>query len=86
MINRKYLLPLMMVLSLTSFVFSACGGAYGHLDAYQHQIRITAAEIIEWTPPPAETSLIDNTTEADTNTITSSWTYINSPRIISAFG
>ncbi len=34
------------------------GGKYGHLDAYQHQITITNAELLEWTPPPAQTSAI----------------------------
>jgi hypothetical protein len=28
------------------------GGPYGHLDAYKHQIEITDAELLEWTPPP----------------------------------
>jgi hypothetical protein len=28
------------------------GGKYGHLDAYEHKIAITQAELLEWTPPP----------------------------------
>lgn len=28
------------------------GGKYGHLDAFEHKIAITHAEILEWTPPP----------------------------------
>jgi hypothetical protein len=29
------------------------GSKYGHLDAYQYQINITSAELLEWSPPPA---------------------------------
>jgi hypothetical protein len=29
------------------------GGQYGHLDAYQYQIQISSAELLEWSPPPA---------------------------------
>jgi hypothetical protein len=29
------------------------GGKYGHMNAYNYQIAITNAELMEWTPPPA---------------------------------
>lgn len=29
------------------------GGHYGHLDAYNYQINITSAKMLEWSPPPA---------------------------------
>jgi hypothetical protein len=29
------------------------GGQYGHLDAYQYQILITRADLLDWSPPPA---------------------------------
>ena len=29
------------------------GQGYGHLDAYRHQIKITDAELLDWTPPPS---------------------------------
>jgi hypothetical protein len=32
------------------------GGAYGHLNAYQYQITITAAALVQWTPPPLPTT------------------------------
>ncbi len=28
------------------------GRKYGHLDAYQYQIAITSAELLDWSPPP----------------------------------
>jgi hypothetical protein len=36
------------------------GGKYGHLDAYQYQITITSAELLEWTPPPASPASTGN--------------------------
>jgi hypothetical protein len=27
------------------------GGKYGHLDGFEYQIKITRADILEWTPP-----------------------------------
>lgn len=38
------------------------GGQYGHLDAYQYQIAITSAEILEWSPPPAGGTSIPTST------------------------
>jgi hypothetical protein len=29
------------------------GARYGHLDAYDYQINVTAAQLLEWSPPPA---------------------------------
>jgi len=34
------------------------GGRYGHLDAYEYQITITEAEVLEWSPPPAAASFL----------------------------
>ncbi len=40
------------------------GGRYGHLGAYLYQLKIAAAELLEWSPPPAATT-IANTTVAE---------------------
>ncbi len=33
------------------------GGKYGHLDAYQYQMAITSAELLDWSPPPIVTPI-----------------------------
>jgi hypothetical protein len=32
------------------------GGKYGHLDSFDYRITVTAAELLDWTPPPAATA------------------------------
>ncbi len=47
------------------------GGKYGHLDAYMYQITITNAELLEWSPPPAATTPVDNATVTKPSTTAS---------------